>query len=123
LQSHSGRRSQVRERASLAIERLLDLVEEFDTAAFVLRSKRGQACRCSGRIHHEVQAAQVSADQGRGPRPASRPGRLLLRDTKNRSDHKPLLSREALQIPKRNCAGRKADEPLFQIVDARKTFS
>ena len=52
-----------------------------------------------------------------------RAGRVLLRDTKNRSDHKPLLSREALQIPKRNCTGRKADEPLFQIVDARKTFS
>lgn len=48
---------------------------------------------------------------------------MLLRDTKNRSDHKLLLSRQALEIAKRNCAGRKADEPLFAIVDARKTLS
>ena len=52
-----------------------------------------------------------------------RAGRVLLRDTKNRSDHKLLLSRQALEIAKRNCAGRKADEPLFPIVDARKTLS
>ena len=52
-----------------------------------------------------------------------RAGRVLLRDTKNRSDHKLLLSRPALEIAKRNCAGRKADEPLFPIVDARKTLS
>jgi len=47
---------------------------------------------------------------------------VLLRDTKNRSDHKLLLSRQALQIAKRNCAGRRAEEPLFPIVDARKTL-
>ena len=52
-----------------------------------------------------------------------RAGRVLLRDTKNRSDHKLLLSRQALEIAKRNCAGRKADEPLFPIVDARKTLA
>ena len=52
-----------------------------------------------------------------------RAGRMLLRNTKNRSDHKLLLSRQALEIAKRNCAGRKADEPLFPIVDARKTLS
>ena len=52
-----------------------------------------------------------------------RAGRVLLRDTKNRSDHKLLLSRQALEIAKRNCSGRKADEPLFPIVDARKTLS
>ena len=52
-----------------------------------------------------------------------RAGRVLLRDTKNRSDHKLLLSRQALEIAKRNCAGRNADEPLFPIVDARKTLS
>ena len=45
-----------------------------------------------------------------------RAGRVLLRDTKNRSDHKLLPSRQALEIAKRNCAGRKADEPLFPIV-------
>ena len=38
-------------------------------------------------------------------------------------EHKLLLSRQALEIAQRNCAGRKADEPLFPIVDARKTLS
>jgi hypothetical protein len=52
-----------------------------------------------------------------------RAGRVLLRDTKNRSDHKLLLSTQALEIAKRNCTGRKADEPLFPIVDARKTLT
>lgn len=52
-----------------------------------------------------------------------RAGRVLLRDTKNRSDHKLLLSRQALEIAKRNCARRRADEPLFPIVDARKTLA
>ena len=51
-----------------------------------------------------------------------RAGRVLLRDTKNRSDHKLLLLRQALEIAKRNCAGRKAGEPLFPILDARKTL-
>jgi len=41
-----------------------------------------------------------------------RAGRVLLLDTKNRSHHKLLLSRQALEIAKRNCVGRKADEPL-----------
>jgi hypothetical protein len=48
---------------------------------------------------------------------------VLLRDTTNRSDHKLLLSRQALEIAKRNGAGRKANEPLFPIVDARKTLA
>lgn len=48
---------------------------------------------------------------------------MILRDTKNRSDHKLLLSRQALEIAKRSCAGRKAEAPLFPIVDARKTLS
>jgi integrase len=34
-----------------------------------------------------------------------------------------LLSGQALSIAKRNCSGRKADEPLFPIVDAGKTLS
>jgi hypothetical protein len=49
--------------------------------------------------------------------------KLVLRDTKNRSDHKLLLSTQALEIAKRNCEGRKPDEPLFAIVDARKTLA
>ena len=52
-----------------------------------------------------------------------RAGRVVLRDTKNRRDHKLLLSTQALEIAKRQCAGRKADEPLFPIVDARKTLA
>jgi hypothetical protein len=52
-----------------------------------------------------------------------RAGRVVLRDTKNRGDHKLLLSTQALEIAKRNCAGRKADDPLFAIVDARKTLA
>lgn len=50
-------------------------------------------------------------------------GRVLLRDTKNRSDHKLLLSNQALEIAKRNCAGRSAEEPLFPVIDARKTLA
>ena len=50
-------------------------------------------------------------------------GKIVLRDTKNRSDHKLLLSRQALEIAERNCAGRAPDEPLFPIVDARKTLA
>lgn len=52
-----------------------------------------------------------------------RAGRVLLRDTKNRSDHKLLLSRQALEIAKRNCSGRKAEESLFPVIDARKTLA
>ena len=50
-------------------------------------------------------------------------GKVLLRDTKNRSDHKLLLSRQALEIAARRCSGRKPDDPLFPIVDARKTLA
>jgi len=50
-------------------------------------------------------------------------GKLVLRDTKNRSDHKLLLSRQALAIAERYCTGRKPEEPLFPIVDARKTLA
>ncbi len=50
-------------------------------------------------------------------------GKIVLRDTKNRSDHKLLLSRQALEIVERNCLERKADEPVFPIGDARKTMA
>ncbi len=50
-------------------------------------------------------------------------GRIVLRDTKNRSDHKLLLSRQALEIAERNCHEKTSDEPLFAIVDARKTLA
>lgn len=49
-------------------------------------------------------------------------GKVILRDTKNRSDHKLLLARQALEIASRHCAGRKPDEVLFPITDARKTL-
>ena len=51
-----------------------------------------------------------------------RAGRVLLRDTKNRSDHKLLLSRQALADREAQLRWPKADEPLFPIVDARKTL-
>jgi Arm DNA-binding domain len=50
-------------------------------------------------------------------------GKITLRDTKNRSDHKLLLSRQALQIAVRNVAGKTPDAALFSIVDARKTLA
>jgi len=50
-------------------------------------------------------------------------GNIVLRDTKNRSDHKLLLSRQALEIARKNAAKRKPEEPLFPIVDARKTLA
>ena len=50
-------------------------------------------------------------------------GKIVLRDTKNRSDHKLLLARQALQIVAQHCQGRASDEALFPIVDARKTLA
>ena len=50
-------------------------------------------------------------------------GRIVLRDTKNRSDHKLLLSRQALEIVERNCQDKEPGDPLFAIVDARKTLA
>lgn len=50
-------------------------------------------------------------------------GKIVLRDTKNRSDHKLLLSRQALEIARKNAGKRKPEEPLFPIVDARKTLA
>ena len=48
--------------------------------------------------------------------------RVTLRDTKNRSDHRILLSRQALDIARAHCEGRAPEEPLFPIIDARKTL-
>jgi hypothetical protein len=50
-------------------------------------------------------------------------GKIILLDTKNRSDHKLLLSSQALDIAMRNCKNREPHEPLFPIVDARKTLA
>ena len=50
-------------------------------------------------------------------------GKIVLRDTKNRSDHKLLLSRQALEIAARQCSGRKPEDPLFPIADASKTLA
>ncbi len=47
----------------------------------------------------------------------------MLRDTKNRSDHKLLLATQALEIVTRHCQGRAPTEALFPIVDARKTLA
>jgi integrase len=47
--------------------------------------------------------------------------RVTLRDTKNRSDHRILLSRQALEIAHGHCEGRAPEDALFPIIDARKT--
>ncbi|HTN49328.1 MAG TPA: tyrosine-type recombinase/integrase, partial [Burkholderiaceae bacterium] len=48
--------------------------------------------------------------------------RVVLRDTKNRSDHRVLLSKQALQIVREHCQGKEAEAALFPVVDARKTL-
>lgn len=48
---------------------------------------------------------------------------IVLRDTKNRSDHRLLLSRQATDIVLRRAQGRAPQDPLFDIVDARKTLA
>jgi len=48
--------------------------------------------------------------------------RVVLKDTKNRSDHRLLLSKQALQIVRAHCQGKAAEEALFPVVDARKTL-
>lgn len=50
-------------------------------------------------------------------------GRIVLRDTKNRADHKVLLSRQALAIAQAYCRDREPGAALFPIVDARKTLA
>ncbi len=52
-----------------------------------------------------------------------RGGRAGLRDTKNRRDHKLLLSTQVLETAKRNCVWRKTEKPLSPVVDARKTLA
>ena len=49
-------------------------------------------------------------------------GKVVLRDTKNRSDHKLLLARQALEIAAKHCVGKKPEDVLFSITDARKTL-
>ena len=46
----------------------------------------------------------------------------MLRDTKNRTDHTLLLSKQALAIVKHYAKGKKPADKLFSVVDARKTL-
>lgn len=48
--------------------------------------------------------------------------RIALKDTKNRKGHVLLLSRQALEIAKRNAEGKSPDAPLFPVGDPRKTL-
>lgn len=48
-------------------------------------------------------------------------GRVLLRDTKNRSDHTLLLSRQALAIVKQQALGKLPTDRLFDLTDPKKT--
>ena len=63
----------------------------------------------------------MPTDQGRGRRSTSGQGASAGHEEPERSQAAALQA--ALEIAKRNCAGRKADEPLFPIVDAGKTLS
>lgn len=48
--------------------------------------------------------------------------RIVLKDTKNRKNFTLLLSTQALEIAQRHAKGRKAQEPLFDVGDGRKTL-
>ena len=50
-------------------------------------------------------------------------GRLLLTDTKNRTDHAVLLSTQALAIAEKHAAGKRPAAPLFGVTDAGKTLA
>lgn len=50
-------------------------------------------------------------------------GRLLLTDTKNRTDHAVLLSTQALAIAEKHGVGKKPAAPLFGVTDAGKTLA
>ena len=50
-------------------------------------------------------------------------GRDLLRDTKNWRGRKLLLPRQSHEIATDHCSGKKPDDVLFPIVDARKTLA
>lgn len=49
--------------------------------------------------------------------------RLVLRDTKNRTDHTVLLSKQALAVVAAHAKGRKPTDKLFSVVDVRKTLT
>lgn len=48
--------------------------------------------------------------------------RIVLKNTKNREDHLLLLSKQALEIAKRNMEGKAPDDLLFPVGDPRKTL-
>jgi integrase len=49
-------------------------------------------------------------------------GRIRLLDTKNRTDHVLLLSRQALDIVKAHVSGKSDEDPLFPVRDPGKTL-
>jgi integrase len=48
--------------------------------------------------------------------------RMVLVDTKNRSDHTIVLSKQALVIVKHHCKGKKAEDKVFDVLDPGKTL-
>lgn len=50
-------------------------------------------------------------------------GRVVLRDTKNRTDHVLLLSKQACEIIRPHCEGKKPGESVFDVSDPRKTLA
>ena len=49
-------------------------------------------------------------------------GRIMLWDTKNRSDHPVMLSKQAHEIAAKHCQNKKFSDRLFPISDPRKTL-
>jgi integrase len=47
---------------------------------------------------------------------------ITLRDTKNRTDHRLLLSTQAMAIVRRRMAGLEPEDALFPVTDLRKTL-
>ena len=49
-------------------------------------------------------------------------GRMVLLDTKNRKDHKVILSKQALAILEPHCKAKKPSEKVFDVIDVRITL-
>jgi len=49
-------------------------------------------------------------------------GRMVLPDTKNRKDHTVVLSKQALDIVRLHCQGKKPDAQVFDVKDPRKAL-
>ncbi|PZQ76068.1 MAG: integrase [Variovorax paradoxus] len=80
----------------------------------LLTGCRGVEIQGSKRYHYEpIRVADVDLEGGR----------IVLRDTKNRTDHTLLLARQALAIARAHCKDKRPEDRLFEITDGRKTLA